>query len=80
MEAYALYLYRLHELFIANFGSDRKVAKMEFSQTFGHSIKTIEADCSKTIGDRKIPRDRLEDYAEFLNVELEDLKPKKQAA
>lgn len=78
---YDLYKYRLHELFIAQFGSGRADAKIEFCNQFGHNIKTVEADFSKVIGDRQIPRERLEDYAEYLGVELEDLKPqKKQAA
>ena len=80
MQTPTLYKYRLHELFIAQFGPYRFSAKEVFADKYKTTVATVRKDCEKTFEDSPIKPERLKQYADFFKLQVEDLKTKKQAA
>ncbi|MCW5907333.1 MAG: hypothetical protein KIS94_05705 [Chitinophagales bacterium] len=68
------YRYRLRELFIQRFGAKYIEAKENFARQNGWTLRTINRDCALTMNDAPIKRFRLQQYADFFDINICELK------
>lgn len=71
--------YRLQALFVARFGVAYATAKKQFGEANALSYRTVQRDCLIRITQAKtIPVERLSQYAKYFNLDITDLRTKKE--
>jgi len=68
------YKYRLHALLVDKFGKIRTAAAKSMAEQAGVSFSLLKQDCSRSMLQPGIPKSRLEKYAQYLGVDVSELK------